>query len=147
MKKLILIVEHLPATLVVFGLYIFINDEINKYHIIGIFVFGWLIDADHLIDYFYYLFKSKKNPSINEFLSGTYFKKNKLVLILGHSIELTVIIFLVGLIYHDIDLFLVSLAHLLHIIQDLYSNKVYFWGYFLTFRIKNKFLLFKICKN
>ena len=147
MKKLILIVEHLPVTLMVVSLQLLINSDASYYYIIGIFIFGWLIDADHLIDYFYYLYKYKKKPSISEFFSGSYFKENYLVIILGHSIELSLIIFLIGLIFDDMGLCLVSLAHFLHLIQDLYSNKVYLLGYSLTFRIKNKFLLSRICKN
>jgi len=147
MKKLILIVEHLPVTLMVVSLQLLINSDANYYYIIGIFIFGWLIDADHLIDYFYYLFKCKKKLSISEFFSGSYFRENYLVIILGHSIELSLIIFFTGLIFDDIGLCLVSLAHFLHLIQDLYSNKVNFFGYSLIYRLKNKFLLSKICTD
>jgi hypothetical protein len=147
MKKLKLITEHLPITLGVIYLNILLNSESSEYHILGILIFGWLIDADHLIDYLYYLFNSKKNLSISEFLSGNYFKKNNLVIIPGHSVELTIIIFILGFIFDDKGLYFVSLAHLLHLVQYLYSNKVDLFGYFLTYRIKNKFLLSKICKN
>ena len=147
MKKIILFFEHLPATTLIIFIHIFIVNELNFYYIAGILFFGWLIDCDHLLDYFYFLIKNKKYPSIEKFLTGIYFKENNLVIIPGHSIELSLFIFSLGLIFDDIGLFFISIAHLLHLIQDLYYNKVNFFGYSLIFRIKNKFRLSKICKD
>ena len=147
MKKIKLFFEHLPLTILIIFIYIFIINELNFNYIAGILFFGWLIDCDHLVDYFYFLIKHKKKPLIEKFLTGSYFKENNLVIIPGHSIELSLFIFFLGLIFDDIGLLFISIAHFLHLMQDLYYNKVNFFGYSLIFRIKNKFLLSMICKN
>ena len=70
-----MIVEHLPVTLMVVSLQLLINSDASYYYIIGIFIFGWLIDVDHLIDYFYYLLKYKKNHQLVNFFQAVILKK------------------------------------------------------------------------
>jgi len=145
-KKIYLVLEHLPLTLFVLLIYIW-NESSNTFFIYLIFFFGWLNDIDHLIDYGVFLYRFKKKISINYFFSGKYFKKNKKIYLLLHSYEITFFLLLIGIILDKEGMFFVTFAHLLHLAQDQFKNDVNKYSYFFIYRINKDFNFKKICSS
>lgn len=144
MKKLFIIFEHLPLTIL--SILIMINFKDFSYTYIFLCLFsGWLIDLDHLFDYYYLIFRSKSRFQVQEFLNGIYFKRNKKIFIFFHSYEISIIIFVLGFIYNDY-LYFICLSHFLHLMQDQKTNDVRLLAYFFIYRAINKFEIISVCK-
>lgn len=143
MRKILLIFEHLPIPLLI-TYFSFFFYEINQTTIFYIVFFGWLLDLDHLFDYFYYLMKFKIKFSISTFLSGKYFKHLKKIFIILHSYEITLILITIATFY-DFQYYFIALAHIFHLLQDQLTNNVQIYSYFFSYRLKNRFNISAVC--
>lgn len=143
-KKFILLVEHLPVTFIF--LLIGNNYDVNYIGLYTILFFGWLIDADHLIDYLFYIIKKKRAFSFSFFLSGKYFKENQKIIVILHAYEISVLLLYFGYLSGNNTILLCGFAHLAHIIQDQFTNNVNKLAYFISYRIFVKFKYQIICK-
>lgn len=146
MKKLYLLIEHLPITFFVIFCYQYFEIT-NLFYFFLILFFGWLIDLDHLIDYLIFIKKLNKKFSIKFFLTGKYFVYNKKIYLFLHSYEISIILVIFSLIEADVGFLFVAISHICHLIQDQLSNNVQKYTYFLIYRILVKFNYQKICRN
>ena len=146
MKKIYLLVEHLPITFLVFIAY-FNLDDVSYLVVLLIFFFGWLNDLDHFFDYLLYIYKFKKRLSFNDFFSGKYFKINKKIFIFLHSYEITTILLILYFLYTNEDLVFIALSHFFHLMQDQYKNNVTKYSYFFSYRLFFNFSYNKICQK
>ena len=123
---------------------------IFKSYVIGVtsWMTGWIIDCDHLLDYFIYLLKFKTKPDIQEFFSGVFFKKLGKIYVLAHSWEYLFIFLIVGF-YRLSFPFVTAIgfSYGLHLLLDQFSNKTHPGMYFLSYRIKVGFNKNKLCKD
>ena len=142
MKKYFIFFEHLPLTLFIFLIGLFLKIEI--YGLVLIILFGWMIDADHLVDLTYYFYKEKK-IKLNLIYNGLYFKKNKKIFIPLHSFEITFLFILIFLTSLNHLYLLVALSHLLHLLQDKLTYKINYIAYSIIFRLFKRFDYEKIC--
>ena len=105
---------------------------------------GFLLDTDHLIDYWLYKKKITLDKGI---LQGFYEKWNKIPVLL-HSIELLIPLWIYALIKNT---YLIPLAITIgttsHLALDLASYELHPLSYFLTYRIAKKFEKKYICRN
>jgi len=109
------------------------------------FGFGFLLDVDHLIDYFIYLRRFKRKCELQEFVSGSYFKVSGKFYVFLHSWELSFVWLLLYIVWRN-ELFLVVFsAQFTHLIVDQITNNMNLRTYFLCYRYKKKFV--KICKE
>ena len=110
---------------------------------------GFLIDIDHLFDYFFF-YKKSLSFSLQEFLSGHYFKILGQVHVFFHSYELVVVFLIAYLIVMKhaktkdkqllATIFLaLSLAMLLHISFDILHNHINWQAFSLINRIHTHF--------
>jgi hypothetical protein len=112
---------------------------------------GFLIDADHFIDYF--IHNRMEYFSLQEFKSGEYFDKFGKVYVFAHGFEFAIILIIFGVFYPQLDWFFYSLgiSNLLHLLYDTIYNKPIWPTYFISFRIAKKFdhKIFKFpkCQN
>lgn len=144
MKKIYLLIEHLPLTFLAFVLYL--NFGYNNYlTIILIFFFGWLNDLDHFFDYLCYIYKFKQRLSINDFFSGKYFYKNKKIFIFFHSYEITFVLIVLHYLQINNGLIFIAISHFFHLMQDQYSNNVKKFTYFFVYRLLFNFDYDKMC--
>ena len=139
---MIKLIEHLPLTILVIVIMSLING-MNFNIILLCLLFGWLVDLDHLIDFFL-LNKKKDYFNLNLFFSGSYFQKTQKIYIFLHSYEITLILIIFSSL-HDKDIYYVALAHFLHLVQDQIFNKVRFFSYFFMYRLSNNFDIKKVC--
>ena len=143
MNKYLVIVEHLPSTIFFTCLIIYFTN-FSIFFCSLCFFFGWLIDIDHLIDYFFY--KKKFNFDFDEFIFGNYFKYSNKVYIPFHSYEISFLIILLSFIFGEIELLFISMAHMSHLLQDQFTNKVKKLSYFFVYRCLKSFNLESVCK-
>ena len=139
-----LIIEHLIPTLMVSGIYLSLYS--NIYILCLIIFFGWLIDLDHLYDYFLYLKITKNKTSFKYFLTGKYFNFNKKVYVILHSYELSLLFILISYISSREEIYFIFGSYFIHLIQDQVRNKPKKYGYFISYRFYNKFSLESFCK-
>ena len=145
MKK---ILEHLPTSILCSIL--FFQSSQNIVLSIIPLVAGWLIDLDHLLDYFIYLKRSGKRFNLNFFLSGKYFEENKKVIVIFHSWEIAIFLYVLYYFIEDYLLknlfFFTFLSYLIHIIIDQLTNKPVILGYSTIYRLNKKFDINSFCK-
>lgn len=143
-KKIVLIFEHLPLTILVcfLGSYF----QIDVISIIAILFFGWLIDVDHLFDYLIFCIRDKTKPNLYAFLDSKYFKLNKKIYLPLHSWEICSVFLILFLISFQVNFLLIFLSYSLHLIQDQLTNNVKYHTYFLFIRAKYNFNLYQFCK-
>lgn len=110
--------------------------------LVSLYVFGlsFFLDADHLLDYILYLLRDKKDFSLKEFLSGTYFKEWKKFITPLHSWEVVIISLLFFYIFQNQYLLATGLGLGVHYVLDYFMNDVNKKAYFLLFRAKHLFL-------
>jgi hypothetical protein len=128
-----------------------ISKKYNNYAttIIGVMLGGFLIDLDHLIDYF---FAFGLNFRLDYFIKGYQFLHSDKIFVLLHSFELAIIILIISIILIrklervKIAVFLLSfsMALLFHLFYDVYANELPVKSYFLTYRYQNNFELKKL---
>lgn len=145
MRNFYLIFEHLPLTILTI-LFFCLFYDFNFYIMFLCFLFGWLIDVDHLYDYFLYASKNSIKYNLKEFLSGNYFNKSKKIIIFLHSYEISIFIIIFAIIIDEKFLF-IAFAHFAHLIQDTIRNKVRLLSYFFFYRAAVRFNSIKICSH
>lgn len=145
MKIFFLIFGHLPLTTLSIYFFYLLHD-FDIYIIISCLLFGWLIDIDHLIDYFLFILKTKNQFNLKEFLSGKYFHKSKRIIIFLHSYEISISILIIS-IFIDERIIFVCLAHTLHLLQDHMHNRIKFLSYFFLYRAIVQFNSDDICSD
>ncbi len=111
-------------------------------------MFGFLIDIDHLIDYFF----TFKKFDLKKFLNSEQFINSGKLIKLFHSWELVFILFVFALFYPNtllIQGILISASFSLfvHLLSDCIINREPLIFYSLLYRFKNKFELDKIHNN
>ena len=145
-KAVWVLLEHLPVALI-FGLVSAVLTG-KPEHVWVALTFGWLVDADHLVDYFYFICVKRKKPSIKEFFSAKYFEQSGKVFVPFHSFELCGLLFLgayfevLGLTSYFLTGAISLCAHLLH---DQLTNTSNRFGYFLIARCLKKFSIDWFC--
>lgn len=146
-SRYIIIFEHLPPSLFI-GI-LFYNFHQNTDYFIVALIFGWLIDVDHLFDYYLWINKSNSHFSVKTFLNGSYFEKCGRVYLLFHAWEWSFILCLLGIFLEENNSFLLcaGLGLFVHLFQDHISNKPNAMGYSIFFRYANKFSLDMFCKK
>ncbi len=140
--------EHLPISIVV-GLTLHQLTG-SGYLILAALLGGWLIDADHLIDYFLFCFLRGNKPRLADFLKGTYFQDSGKVILPLHSLEISFIVILVGYVFdcsHADFLLSFGLAHSLHLAQDQLQHRPHKFGYFIMWRLSHNFATHKFCNQ
>ncbi len=145
MKKYIVLVEHLPLTIICMALTGYFNS-FNLFLFFICIVLGWLLDIDHLFDYLSYKRRHDFHFNLGEFLEGSYFKLSKKIYLPFHSYEISIFLNLIVILSEEFNLIFVSLAHTLHLLQDQLTNKVKPFSYFFAYRALNNFNINAVCK-
>src|SRR3989344_7186875 len=101
------------------------------------FVLAMFLDADHLFDYFLYLFKTENSISgfskfsIKEFLSGAYFQKWQKFITPLHAWEIAIVSLLLYFFWFPYPIFMsIALAFSSHYLVDYATNTVNKKAYF-----------------
>ena len=115
----------------------------NSWLIFVALIFGFLIDVDHLFDYFAYFGARFK---LKDFLNtNSYMKSSGKIFVLLHGWEYVLLFWLIG---HGIDVagldWAMSLSYLAHLFWDNFSFSHHPLTYFLTYRLINKFSVKKL---
>lgn len=115
-----------------------------RYSILALAV-AFFVDVDHLLDY---LLAEGFRVDFKSFFSGEFFSKWGKLVIFFHGWEY-VLIFLVLFLFTKTPVFAVlSIALFSHYTVDFFTNPcVDKFGYFLTFRLRNKFRFNKVLSN
>ena len=102
-------------------------------------VSGFLIDADHLIDYC--LYTKFRRFDLLEFIRAEYFTDVGKVYLFAHGYEYVIIFALTGYFLPNLSWLFYSLmlSNIFHLIFDTISNKPIWPTYFLTFRLAKRF--------
>jgi len=107
------------------------------------FSIGVLMDADHLFDYAYYLFHTKKKirqANLKQFLNSSYMEETERVFLPLHSYELLILIWLVCVVFFSIPLAIwLTVSFAIHLTADLLSYRPLFITYSFTVRAMNHF--------
>jgi len=123
------------------------------------FLFGFLIDADHLFDYFYYLIKFDKpfNPPV--FFTPEPFIASQKVFIPLHGWEWALLLLVLALVFRlevfkkDFwkrlsNILIVSgISLFAHLVTDYFTNGMYLASYSFFWRLLNDFDSAGICKR
>jgi len=143
MRIVKLVIEHLFPSLIIgfLGYFIWGNSQL----IICALFTGWLIDIDHLIDYF--LCFGIKFP-LKDFFSAKYFIQNRKIIVFLHSWEFVFLWILFCLFLNKKDWALVgAFSWGFHLLMDHKVYDLHPFAYFLSYRIIHKFNITAICKN
>jgi len=107
------------------------------------FLAGFMLDADHLIDFWMY---KRKLTLSREIFQGFYEKWDKVPVLL-HSIELLILIALLALLFPSVSLPLLGIAvgFISHLILDFMSYELHPLSYFLIYRVTKRFDKRYIC--
>ena len=145
MKNLYLIIEHLPLTILICIIAFLQTNQLEIVYFV--LIFGWLLDIDHIIDYFIYLYRNKKiKISLIFFFSGKYFKENKKIFLFLHSYEIPLFLFIIFFSTKNYEYIFIPISYFAHILQDQFTNNIRPYSYFLTYRLLINFDLKKICR-
>lgn len=140
-----LMIDHLGTALAIGGLASWWYQE---WWLIGVALLtGWLIDADHLVDFGYFLMNSSVSTFDRSVLvSGAYFKQNGKVIVPLHSWELVFLWLMVwsSLGYPGIAI-TGAAAWAAHLLHDQLSYRVTPLGYFFAYRAKRHFAYAGFC--
>ena len=102
---------------------------------------GWLIDADHLVDFAWYLHHAGKSADWGLLKSGGYFKRNGKVMVPLHAWEITLALTAMSLVSQASfwPWASAAMAHGIHLWQDQTAYRVRRYGYWLTSRLGGRF--------
>ena len=142
-----LALEHFPPSLIlgiIFGLYF----EERGLIIIALLT-GWLIDIDHILDYFKaWKTNAFSKEALEGISSGKYFLVNSKAYIVLHAWEWIIIWFLAWSIIGRLDVGLTgATAWAIHLFIDHLSYKLHWYAYFITYRLLKGFDLRVVCKH
>ncbi|MCK5522172.1 MAG: hypothetical protein KAI83_03470 [Thiomargarita sp.] len=142
-----LIAEHLiPSALIGFTAYWLTGQG----HLITIALLtGWLIDSDHLLDFFMAKWRGKIIDTWQTSIkSGSYFKSSGKIIVFLHSYELATLWLLVWGALGEWEIGIVgSFAWLIHLAIDHFSYSLNAYAYFLSYRVYKKFDINAICSE
>ncbi len=106
---------------------------------------AFICDVDHIIEYRVYCARYRVKPSLKEFFSGEYFEKKDRICVIFHAYEYLAIM-IIAAIYTGYSVIIgMALGYALHMILDTIGNDCTFIGYCLSYRLKVRFKLDKIC--
>lgn len=116
------------------------RHELLMICILGGLLGGFFVDLDHLIDY---TFVYGLNFNLHLFLSGEMFVQMRKIHILFHGWEYIAAMWLIAYKTKNLKLRYFMLSTLLglfsHLVFDMYSNNVHFFGYSILYRIVYNF--------
>lgn len=122
------------------------------------FIFGFFIDVDHFVDYFYYLNKFDKPFSLYQFFTGEGFRACGKVIIPLHGWEWVALLllfalvlrleFFKGKVWRTLSQILIvsAVSMFAHVLTDALTNGMYFYSYSFLYRFANRFDSSVICK-
>ena len=140
-----LLIEHFfVALLIGFAGWLFSG---NFYCVLSALIAGWLIDVDHLYDFFLHSLRKKK-INLAFIQSGEYFKANNQIIVPLHAWEISVLLLLLGIFISEYRALFVSAAisHMIHLLQDQWEYRVRLFGYSFASRIKHGFAYKGFCR-
>jgi len=133
---------HFITSLVLAGVFFVFTGDIQA--TVLCFLSGFLLDVDHMLDFWTYKGKVTISPEIYQ----GFYKRFGKVPVLLHSIELLIPIWVLG---YAGNLYLFSLAislgFMLHLILDFACYEMRPYSYFLIFRIAKNFNMYDLCKR
>jgi len=102
-----------------------------------------LMDLDHLIEYLFF----SRRFDLEGFLDGSYFEKKGKILVIFHGWEYVIIASGLWLLTKSEIFGVIAIALGTHLVFDQLSWNLFPWSYFVLYRMKNKFLIDKICRD
>ena len=108
---------------------------------IGLLAFlgAFLIDGDHMFDYFVYILKTKKSFSLKRFFQANYFDETGKIFVPLHSWELAAVLMALYFVSFSAVFLVLGVSMLVHLVVDQFTNHVDPLAYFLVWRAVNKF--------
>ncbi|MBI5374903.1 MAG: hypothetical protein HZA77_05680 [Candidatus Schekmanbacteria bacterium] len=103
---------------------------------LGCIIAGVFIDVDHLLEFFMF---SKQRFSVKNFMSFFMSLHYKKAFVLFHSYELIIVLWLICLKVNNVVAYGAMLGYTIHMVFDMIFNPVYWYGYFLSFRLATGF--------
>lgn len=142
-----LLLEHLPVSLAIGVIGWWLSGD--PLCLLLALAAGWMIDADHLVDFGCYLKRAGRSVDWGLVKTGRYFKLNNKVVVPLHAWEITITLLLLAAVISDAQypLLSASIAHGLHLIQDQLLYRVRPLGYFLISRLRTRFTLNNFCQS
>ena len=134
-----LLLDHLPLSLAVGAAGWWLSGDSGC--LLAALLAGWMIDADHLVDFGVYLRRVGKAADYSLLKTGRYFKLNGMVVVPLHAWEITLGLGVLAILSPDSRHLLASaaLAHGLHLAQDQLVYGVRRQGYWLLSRLNHGF--------
>lgn len=116
----------------------------NWYYTAMAFFLGFLIDADHVIDYI----REEKKFDMKHLFEKSYKGDFNHFYVIFHAYEYIPMAWIAGFFMHNYTFSAVfTAAYLSHMIPDQLFNNVKPFGYFLTYRIYKKFVMSELFYN
>jgi len=100
------------------------------------FLVNFLLDVDHLFDYF---FCFGLNFNLNNFLKGDAFTESGKVYTLFHAWEWSAVLGLLGLKFQRKIFWTLALTIFVHLLTDVWTNRMFFSDYSFIFRFIHDF--------
>ncbi len=142
MKKILLhLTEHLLLGLAVAGFSWWLTGSF-WWTIVGIVV-NVFMDLDHVLEYLVWARRFR----LREFLLGRYFREKGTIMVIFHGWEYVVLALIYWLISGALGGLVVAVAMGTHLLFDQLSWDLSPWAYFISYRLKNKFAINKICRD
>ena len=140
-----LLVEHFFAAFLIGSAGWFFSR--NFYCVPSALIAGWLIDVDHLYDFFLYSLRKKK-INLAFIQPGEYFKVNNQIIFPLHAWEISVLLLLLGILISEYRAPFISAAisHAIHLFQDQWKYRVRLFGYSFISRMKCSFAYKDFCR-
>jgi hypothetical protein len=109
---------------------------------------GWLVDADHLVDFTCYLWHNGRAADWRHVSTGLYFKLNGRVMVPLHAWEISIFLAFMATFYahNPWPWACAALAHGVHLWHDQNAYRVRKHGYWLVSRIGNRFTHDGFCR-
>ena len=140
-----ILLEHLPVALAVGLMGWWVSG--NYWCIIAALAAGWMVDVDHLLDFFYYIKRAGRTADYSLVRTGEYFKINNKVFVPLHAWEITFSLLFLAICFGEIRAIFIcaALAHGMHLLQDQLMYQVKPFGYWLLSRYRRNFSLEGFC--
>ncbi|MHB9118259.1 MAG: hypothetical protein ACYC2R_08285 [Burkholderiales bacterium] len=134
-----LLFEHLPLSLAIGIAGWWLSGDTAC--LLAALVAGWAIDADHLVDFFYYTCRTGKEADYSLVRTGKYFKLNGKVFVPLHAWEITLMLLFLALLVPATQAIMLcaAIAHGAHLLQDQLMYRVRPYGYWFMSRLHEHF--------
>lgn len=142
-----LLLEHFPLSSVIGLAGWWLSGDSGC--LLAALVTGWMIDADHLVDFLYYVARTKGDANYAWAGTGKYFKHNGKVFVPMHAWELTIVLLSCAVVFQNVSTIFVcaALAHGVHLMQDQLAYRVRPFGYSFISRATSRFVLNGFCQS